>query len=160
MSAEEWIHTLTTEPTKENLNKLIDAYNNRAVTAETFYKVVDALLADNHAETRELGLQALAQEPSVTSFIMLSEIASDTKGDSAFRAKAEEQLTKYASIRQLGVLHSILDGSDNPNATIAAAKDLEELIKSVSNPQTPPNGNPPSAPPPIVTGKQIGRAHV
>lgn len=72
MSAEQWRALLQSEPTFENMKKLIQATSEQKVPVGEFYMIIEDLLASQNPQTQSVGLFGAQAMPSAQSFSIIA----------------------------------------------------------------------------------------
>ncbi len=143
-SAEEWMRKLLSRPNLTETKRFIDHYNKALVSAEVFYKVVNAMLADSRAQMKQLGVLCLGSTPSVLSFQMLAQVIKSERSGTPPQKDAEGFIEKYKEIARLTLLERILRASTGSFSTVLATKTLEasatKNLTAQAQQQPPPPG--------------------
>lgn len=109
ITADQWRSLISSQPTKENVGKLLAAYMNGDVDAGTFYEIVTDLLKNNKSETQALGLYAVASVYSSQSFTVVA--ANYDQLTSENQSTAHTYLLGYASSTRSSILLSAMKSS-------------------------------------------------
>lgn len=118
MSRDQWRALLMAQPTAENVGKLVAAFSKEEVDAETFYVIVEDLFKANKSETQTLGLMAAKSFYNSRSFILTTQYMDQFTTE--LQDDARTYLMSYGVSSRLGILASILKGSDAEAVTMAA----------------------------------------
>lgn len=139
-TAEEWFKILKEKTDKGTLNRFIQAYKERSITAAVFYKVVGQMLEEKNEAVQINAVTALSATTSLASFVILADISREFRTDSNVRIKAEAAMNRYANISTLSILQTVMLASDNPYTTLMATKQLDGAITRYSQSSTPEPG--------------------
>lgn len=118
MSGDQWKALLRAQPTQENVNKLIAAFANKEIEADTFYAIVADLFSANKPETQALGLLAVKSFYNTRSFIITTQYYEQFTSE--MQPQAHSYLLTYAVSGRLGILASVLKTTDIDAVTMAA----------------------------------------
>jgi len=110
LSPGQWRALIIGQPTKENINKLVDAFNNKEVDANTLYLIMNDLLQSSNSETQVAGLWLAQSVPSLKSFSTLSD--NYDKLNPANKASADTYFLTYMQTSRLPILAMALKSSD------------------------------------------------
>lgn len=111
LSGAQWRALVVAQPTKENVAKLIAAFNNKEVDASTLYLVMNDLMQSSNPETQGLGLMIGQEVPSLKSFSITAE--NYEKLDTSMKAQADTYLLTYMQQSRLGILALALQSENN-----------------------------------------------
>lgn len=109
ITADQWRSLLSSQPTKENVNKLLAAYMGGTVDSSTFYEIVTDLLKNNKSDTQALGLYAVNYVYSGQSFAVVA--ANYDQLTSENQTTAHTYLMGYATAARLAALTGALSSS-------------------------------------------------
>jgi hypothetical protein len=118
MSAAQWRALILGQPTKENVMKLIAAFNDKEVESTTLYLIMNDLMQSSNTETQGLGLMIGQNIPSLKSFSIVSE--NYEKFDAATKKDADAYLMSYMQGSKLPILALALQSGDNQVVARAA----------------------------------------
>lgn len=118
MSRDQWRALLMAQPTAENVSKLVAAFSQEEVDAETFYVIVEDLFKANKSETQTLGLMAAKSFYNNRGFILTTQYMDQFTTE--LQNEARVYLMSYGVASRLGVLASILKGADVEALAMAA----------------------------------------
>lgn len=110
LSPAQWIALLSAQPTKANMNKLIDARNKGNVDSGTFNTIVADLLKNSNPDTQDVGLYGAQTFPDAQSFIVVAQNENTLSGSE--KNKAETFLNSYTQPARLNSLVGALASSD------------------------------------------------
>lgn len=109
ITGDQWRSLLSSQPTKENVNKLLAAYMGGTVDASTFYQIVTDLLKNNKSDTQALGLYAVNYVYSGQSFAVVAVNYDQLTSEN--QSTAHTYLLGYATAARLAALTSALSSS-------------------------------------------------
>ncbi|MGZ3748577.1 MAG: hypothetical protein ACXWRE_14295 [Pseudobdellovibrionaceae bacterium] len=138
LSAAQWRSLVLGQPNKENVMKLIAAFNNKEVDAGTLYQIMNDLMQSSNAETQRLGLMIGENVPSLKSFSLVSD--NYDKLDGSTKKEADSYLMTYMQGSKLDILALALK-SGEPQVVSRAAQVMVLGLEQIKN---NPNGNSPS----------------
>jgi len=118
MSAAQWRALVVGQPTKENVAKLLTAFNNKEVDSSTLYLIMNDLLQSSNSETQGLGLAIGQSVPSLKSFSTIS--TNYDKLDANNKKNADSIMMSYMQSSKLSILALALQSEDNQVVTHAA----------------------------------------
>lgn len=125
MDAAAWKSLVLAQPTVENVQKMIQAFQSGELEAQAYYEIVESLVKDNSEDKRKMGLWALTSSVHVKGFTLASHLVSEV--DSTSQQKLNDYLYSYNNTRSLTVLDQVLRSSDAV-ATAAAASVISQAI--------------------------------
>ncbi|WP_413612628.1 hypothetical protein [Bdellovibrio sp. HCB-110] len=140
LSGTQWKALMRAQPTKENLTKLLQAYDSKEVDDQTFYEIVTDLFSSNKGETQALGLVAVKSVYSAKSFAVTAQYYDQLPTD--MQQQAQTYLMSYAVTARLPMLVSALQSSNAVVVETAAQVVIEGHTKAkdgVSTPADPRN---------------------
>ncbi|NUN04392.1 MAG: hypothetical protein HUU57_01405 [Bdellovibrio sp.] len=117
MSGAQWRALLAAQPTKENVAKLLQAYEAKDIDDQAFYTIVTDLYRNNKSEVQLLGLAAVRAVYNVKSFSLTAEYYDQLAKD--VQPQAHAYLLTYAVTPRLPILAAALKSS-NSNVVEAA----------------------------------------
>lgn len=118
MSAAQWRALVVGQPTKENVMKLIAAFNNKEVDANTLYLIMSDLMQSSNAETQSMGLLIGQSVPSLKSFSIVAD--NYDKLDANTKKSADTYMATYMQGSRLSILALALQSEDTKVVTHAA----------------------------------------
>jgi hypothetical protein len=118
MTASQWQSLLMAQPTAANGAEFLASYKAQAVDTSTFYQISSMLLTDTAKDRETLGLSLLQQTPSLRSFSILVDSASQIQ-DASLKSSANQVIASYSSPSQFGVLAQALYSTDAHVVTTA-----------------------------------------
>ncbi len=131
LTDDQWRALIRAQPSKENIDKLAQAYSNKEVSDSGFYAIVTDLLSHNQAESQKLGVYALSLSYSAKSFALASQyydqLALDAQGE------AHTYLVSYATTGRHSILTAALESGNAAVVEVAAGVVIEGYQKSVQN---------------------------
>ena len=116
------------QPTKENVMKLVTAFNNKEVDAHTLYLIMSDLMQSSNSETQGLGLSIAQSIPSLRSFSIVAD--NYDKLDAANKKTADTYMMSYMQGSKLSVLALALQ-SDNIEVVTHAAQVMVSGLEAV-----------------------------
>jgi hypothetical protein len=128
MTSAEWKSLILTQPTKENIQKMITAFANGDIDLETYIEISETLIKDNSQDKRKMGAWALTSIYNRQAFTAAAHMVVDT--DTTTQTTLNTYLYSYNSINTLAILDQILRGSDTVAAT-AAAQNITKAIQAL-----------------------------
>lgn len=134
LSSGQWRALIQAQPTKENVMKLVTAFNNKEVDSATLYLIMNELMQSSNSENQKLGLLIGQSIPSLQSFNIVSE--NYEKLDSDTKKNADAYLETYVQGSRLGILALALQ-SDNTAVVFHATQTLVTGLGKVKNNPTP-----------------------
>jgi hypothetical protein len=132
MSGAQWRSLVVGQPTKENVMKLVAAFNSKEVDAGTLYLIMGDLMQSSNAETQSQGLLIGQNVPSLKSFAIVSE--NYDKLDASVKKNADEYLAGYMQSSKLGILAMALQ-SENSQVVYHAAQAMVTGLTKVKSGQ-------------------------
>lgn len=111
MSGDQWRALLAAQPTKENVAKLLQAYEAKEIDDQAFYTIVTDLYRNNKSEVQLLGLAAVKSVYSVKSFSLTAEYYDQLAKD--VQAQVHTYLMTYAATPRLPILAAALKSSNS-----------------------------------------------
>jgi hypothetical protein len=111
LSPSQWRSLVVGQPTKENVAKLIAAFNEKEVDAGTLYMIMNDLEQSSNAETQVQGLTIAQQVPSLRSFTVTS--SNYDKFDATVKRSADAYFLSYMQPSRLPILAMALQSEDN-----------------------------------------------
>jgi hypothetical protein len=118
LSPAQWRALVVGQPTKENVAKLIDAFNKKEVDADTLYLIMNDLFHSSNAETQGQALTIAQQIPSLRSFTVVAD--NYDKLDNSVKGNADKYLLTYAQGSRISILALALQSSDSQVSVRAA----------------------------------------
>lgn len=118
LSGDQWRALLQAQPTKENVAKLIAAYESKEVDDQTFYTIVSELFRANKSDTQLLGLMALKGAYNAKSFAMAAQYHDQVAPE--IQAPIQNYMMTYAASGRLPYLMSALQSSSADVVSAAA----------------------------------------
>jgi hypothetical protein len=110
MSPSQWRALVVGQPTKENVAKLIAAFNEKEVDAATLYLIMNDLVQSSNADTQAQGLTIAQEVPSLRSFTVIS--ANYDKFDASVKKSADTYFLSYMQSSRLPILAMALQSED------------------------------------------------
>ncbi|MGZ3770759.1 MAG: hypothetical protein ACXVCP_06215 [Bdellovibrio sp.] len=110
LNANQWRALIMAQPTKENVAKLVEAYNQKEVDDQTFYTIVTDLLRNNKSEVQSYGLAALKSVYNEKSFAVTAKYYDQLSPE--LQPQAHNYLLSYGVSGRLPFLISALQSSD------------------------------------------------
>lgn len=127
LDGNQWRSLVMAQPTKENVLKLLEAYQNKEVDDQTFYTIVVDLLKNNKPEVQSYGLYAVKSAVNLKSFSVTAEYYDKLAPE--VQAQANGYLLSYSVSGRLPILLSALQSS-NPVVVSTAAEVVLEGHKN------------------------------
>lgn len=110
MSSSQWRSLISAQPTKENVAKLVKAFNEKEVDAATLYTIMDDLVQSSNSDTQNLGLMIAQEIPSLRSFTVISN--NYEKLGAEPKKTADAYFLSYMQSSRLGILAMALQSED------------------------------------------------
>lgn len=110
MDGNQWKALLRAQPTKENVGKLIEAYNNKEIDDQAFYGIVTDLFRSNKAEVQSYGLMAVKYAYNARSFALTAHYFDQLAPE--VQTQAHAYLMSYGVEGRLSYLLSAMQSSD------------------------------------------------
>lgn len=141
LNGNQWRALLMAQPTKENVNKLIEAYSKKEVDDQTFYTIVTDLFRNNKAEVQAYGLAAVKSAYNDKSFALTAHYYDQLAPE--LQPQANNYLLSYGVAGRLPILLSSLQSSDVEVVTAAAQVVMEghKKAKGGVNPAMDPRAS-------------------
>ncbi len=127
MTSAEWRSLILTQPSQENMQKMIKALPAGEIELDTFLEISEALIKDNSQEKRRMGIWSLTSVYRQEAFIMSAHLAPDT--DAASQKLLNEYLYNYNRAQTLIILEQVLKSAD----AVAAAAAAQAITKAIEN---------------------------
>lgn len=140
-SAEEWMRILLNRPNLAETKRFIDHRLKALVSAEVFYKVVNAMLSDSRAQMKQLGVLCLGSTPGTLSWQGLVNTVTKYPNSPA-QTDAQKFIDGYQDIARLNFLQGIMQAGAGSQSTVLATKTLEASAQKYLGAQ--PQQNPPA----------------
>lgn len=134
LTAAEWKSLVLTQPTEDNVQKMIKALPANEIEMETYLEITEALLKDNSQEKRRMGVWALTSVYKQEAFTFAAHIAPDT--DAATQKLLNDYMYNYNRTQTLGILEQVLKSQDSVGAA-AAAQSITKAIENLKATPTP-----------------------
>lgn len=138
LSAAQWRALVLGQPTKENVMKLISAFNNKEVEPTTLYLIMNDLMQSSNPETQGLGLMIGQNIPSLKSFSIVSD--NYEKLDATTKKNADAYLMSYMQGSKLAILALALQSTDT-QVVARAAQVMVAGLEQAKNGQGPTSMN-------------------
>lgn len=141
LSSAQWRALVLGQPTKENVMKLVSAFNNKEADANTLYMIMNDLMQSANPETQSLGLLAAQNVPSLRSFSVVSE--NYDKLEANVKKSADTYLLTYMQASRLSILAMALQ-SENTQVVTHAAQVMVAGLEQVKKGQNAGGGSRPN----------------
>nr|WP_295904813.1 hypothetical protein [uncultured Bdellovibrio sp.] len=139
LSGDQWTALLRAQPTKENVAKLIQAFENKEIDDQTYYAIVTDLYRSNKSETQALGLVAAKAAYNVKSFSITAQYYEQLAPE--VQTQAHAYLMSYAVTARLPILASALGSANADVVETAAQVVLEGYRKAKEGTPTDPRNS-------------------
>lgn len=126
-SAQQWRSLLSAQPTIENMDKLLRAYNQREVDDAEFYVIIEDLFKSQKSENQKVGFHGLRTVQSAKSFSLLSEYYENFNPDT--KPQATQLMASYGSSARLDILAQAMR-SPNPKTALFAVNVAQMSLSS------------------------------
>lgn len=110
MSPDQWRALILAQPTKANMDKLIQARNKNEVDSGTFNMIVEDVLKNTNPAVQEVGLYGAKTFPTAESFMVVAQAQESLVAEQ--KTSAEAFLRSYGQGARLAALMSVLQVSD------------------------------------------------
>ena len=131
LSAAQWRALVLGQPTKENIAKLVEAFNRREVDVNTLYQIMNDLMQSSNTETQSAGLLLAQAIPSLKSFSVVAE--NYEKLSAPGKLAADVYFLTYMQTSRLPILALALKSSETVVAH-RAAQVMVAGLASIKNP--------------------------
>lgn len=125
MTAAQWKSLILSSPTKENVQKMVEAFHKKEIDLDPYLQIVETLIRDNSEEKKKLGVWALSASLSVESFTLA--VKAQSVVNSALQKTLKDYLFSYNRPQGLGFLDAALKSTESDVRTVAA----EMITKAV-----------------------------
>jgi hypothetical protein len=134
LSAAQWRALILGQPTKENIAKLVEAFNRKEVDVNTLYLIENDLMQSSNTDTQAAGLLLAQDVPSLKSFSVVAD--NYDKLSTGNKTTADSYLATYMQPSRLSILALALKSSDTVVAS-RAAQVMVTGLQQVKNGTTP-----------------------
>lgn len=110
LSPAQWRALVIGEPSKENVAKLVEAFNKKEVDANTLYLIMNDLLQSSNTATQSSGLLIAQSVPSLKSFTAVAENYEKMSADG--KSAADAYFKTYMQKSRLSILAMALKSSE------------------------------------------------
>lgn len=148
MTSAEWRSLVLTQPSQENIQKMIKALPAGEIELDTYLEISETLIKDNSQEKRRMGIWSLTSVYRQEAFIMAAHLVPDT--DAASQKLLNDYMYNYNRNQTLNILEQVLKSPDSV-AAAAAAQSITKAIQNIQSTKTPGNT------PPAATDRGGGR---
>lgn len=142
-SVEEWIAYLMQNPSFEKFSKFIQLAQTGVVKLETFYPVVEKVLANDTGRFHEFGTLCAGSVVTSQSFELLSEVANDQLMEEKVKLTARQYMFRYARVEYVRFLGAVATG-DNGQAANDAINVIKSSLANLNTVSVPASPNSPS----------------
>lgn len=118
---QDWAKLVLGKPNPENVNKLVEYYNNGMVTNDVFYAILGAMIEESNPEQHKLAVSAAGRAPSSQSFQFLVDVLKSENQNSELVTNVNQHIANYESISAVGHLVDVLRERLNDPETIQIA---------------------------------------
>lgn len=125
LDASAWKSLVLSQPSQENVQKMIQAFAKGQIDAQTYYEIVETLMKDNSEEKRRMGFWALTSSAHEQGFTLAAHLAADAS--SGYQSRLKDYLYGYNRNQTLSILDQVLRGQDAVAAS-AAAQVIQQAI--------------------------------
>lgn len=132
LSPAQWRSLLSAQPTRENMEKLVDALSKGEADEATFYQIVEEFLKDQNTEKHAVALHGLSQRPTLASFKFAAGLVATLPTDA--KPGVEQYLQSFSAPSRHSVLLAALQSSDRDIALRAA----QVVLTGIQTAQAPP----------------------
>lgn len=129
-----WKSLVLDQPTAENVQKMLKAFQSGELDAQTYFEIVETLARDNNEERRKMGMWALTSTFHPQAFALASHLAAE--GDATSQKQLKDYMYGYNRPQTLAHLDQILRSQDMVAAT-AAADVITRAIEKLRTGQPP-----------------------
>jgi len=131
LSAAQWRALVLGQPTKQNIDKLVEAFNNKEVDAGTLYLIMNDLLQSSNSGSQSMGIYMAQSVPSLKSFSAVAD--NYDKLDSNNKKSADSYLATYMQGSRLSIMALALQSND----TVVVSRAVQVMVTGL---QTAKNG--------------------
>ncbi len=136
MTSAEWRSLVLTQPSQENMQKMIKALPAGEIELDTFLEISETLIKDNSQEKRRMGIWSLTSVYRQEAFIMSAHLAPDT--DAGSQKLLNDYMYNYNRTQTLIILEQVLKSPDAVAAS-AAAQSITKAIENIQSTMTTGN---------------------
>ena len=129
-SAEQWRSLLNAQPTRENMDQMVAAYNKGDLPADGFYLVIEDLMKNQKSETQMVAVYGLNKTPSGRSFVALAQHYEAMNAD--VKQSAQQAMMTYAQPSRVAALGQAMSSSNSKVAYYA----MQVLQRGISGTST------------------------
>lgn len=122
LSPDQWRAMVLGAPTKENMAKLVAAYQEGKVDDGTFYGIIEDLMESQKPESQALALSGLRTVTTAKSFVLVAHKMNELSPQ--VKSAAQDYLMQYNHNQRLSVLAQVLQMND----VIAVTKASEIVL--------------------------------
>lgn len=126
MTASAWRNLVFSQPSRDNIEKMVQAYHEGKIDEDAFYDIVAALIKDNSIEKQKMGVWALTSSASFQGFSMAAHMAA-TESNAAEKKVLTDYMYNYNRVQTLGYLDQALRSAD-PVVSAAAAQAITQAV--------------------------------
>lgn len=126
-TAQQWRSLLNAQPTQENMDRLLRAYNRKQISDAEFYSIIDDLMKNNRSDTQRVALYGLRAIHSAKSFSIISENYDSLSSD--VKPQAMQMLMSYADSARADVLGQAMR-SGRPKTVYMAVKVVQMSLQN------------------------------
>ncbi len=127
LTADQWKSLILSQPTRENAQRLVEAFQKNEIDLESYLQIAESLIQDNSEEKKRIGIWALTATTSVQSFSMAVKLNSTMSP--ANQKVLKDYLFSYNRPQALGSLEQALRSPDAQVRTLAAQMITEAVDK-------------------------------
>jgi|GEM_PF-2578152 len=127
LTADQWKSLILSQPTRENVQRLVEAFQKNEIDLESYLQIAEVLIQDNSEEKKRIGIWALTATSSVQSFSLAVKLSSTQNADNQKILK--DYLFSYNRPQALGSLEQALRSPDIQVRSLAAQIITEAIDK-------------------------------
>ncbi len=120
MTYQEWAQLILPAPSPKNVQMLVEYYKSGMVSAEIFYNILDALIAERNPQQQHLAVSAAGEAPSAQSFNFLVQVEK-APPSAQLGSQAQTELNSYEALGTVGLLRTVMTTYLTDAATIQIA---------------------------------------
>jgi hypothetical protein len=122
LSPAQWRALMSAQPTRENMDKLVQALASNKVDANTFYSIIEEMLMSQKTDDQALALYGVQRTNNVRSFAVVALHISTLQGET--QTAANTFLRSYSAPSKHGILIQALQSDD-----ITVAMEAAEVVQ-------------------------------
>jgi len=129
-----WKSLVLSQPNSENIQKMLKAFHEGKLDAQTYFEIVETLVRDNNEDRRKMGMWAMTSTFHAQAFTLASHLVVETTGET--QTKLKDYMYGYNRSQTLSHLDQVLRGPDMV-AAAAAADVITRAVEKLRAGQSP-----------------------